>query len=81
METFNNITAINNCVINDTIANKNYEPISVFCATCPFNDGLVYASNPPQYKCTKTGEWHMGNYGCGKVFEKREYIYMGEDKQ
>ena len=47
MDTFNNITAINNCVINDIMANKNYEPISVFCATCPFNDGLVYASNPP----------------------------------
>ena len=77
MDTFNNITAINNCVINDIMANKNYEPISVFCANCPFNDGLTYTSNPPQYKCTKTGKWHMGNYGCGKVFEKREYVYMG----
>lgn len=95
METFNNITStvLNSTVINDDgtmpsfnvnmnnfIINENYEPVSVFCANCPFNDGLTYTSNPPQYKCTKTGEWHMGNYGCGKVFEKREYVYMGEEE-
>lgn len=79
METVLNSTVINDRTMNNLIVNENYEPVSVFCANCPFNDGLTYTSNPPQYKCTKTGKWHMGNYGCGKVFEKREYVYMGEE--
>ena len=53
-----------------------YSPIGVLCSGCPFNDGLVYTSNPPCYKCTKDGQWHGGTYGCGKVYVKTEYIYM-----
>lgn len=51
------------------------EPYPVFCSNCPFNDGMVYTSLPPQYKCTKTNEWHLGSYGCGKVYQKTEYVY------
>lgn len=52
------------------------EPYPVFCSNCPFNDGMVYTSLPPQYKCTKTNEWHLGSYGCGRVYRKTEYVYQ-----
>lgn len=65
---------INSCTCMDII--NDLEPYPVFCASCPFNDGLVYTSLPPQYKCTKTNEWHLGSYGCGKVYRKTEYVYQ-----
>ena len=34
------------------------------CSNCPFNDGLVYTSFPPKYKCTITDEFHLGEYIC-----------------
>ena len=52
------------------------EPHPVFCSGCPFKDGMVYTSLPPQYKCTKTNEWHLGSYGCGRVYRKTEYVYQ-----
>lgn len=55
-------------------------PTSVFCSGCPFNDGMIYTSNPPVYKCTRDGKWHPGTYGCGKVYIRKEYVYMGEEK-
>lgn len=65
---------INSCTCMDII--NDLEPYPVFCASCPFNDGMVYTSLPPQYKCTKTNEWHLGSYGCGRVYRKTEYVYQ-----
>lgn len=69
-----NAVNINSCTYIDI--KKELEPYPVFCASCPFNDGMVYTSLPPQYKCTKTNEWHLGSYGCGKVYRKTEYVYQ-----
>lgn len=38
------------------------------CANCKYNDGLVYTSNPVQYKCTVTWEYHHGGYECDVEF-------------
>ena len=41
--------------------------LNICCCNCPFNDGLMYTSNPVQFRCTKTGEWHNADYVCGKL--------------
>ena len=41
--------------------------LDVSCANCPLNDGLVYTSFPPKFKCTATNEWHFGEHRCGRV--------------
>ena len=38
------------------------------CAFCQFNDGCVYTSIPPQYRCTIDNEFHFGDYECDKEF-------------
>lgn len=39
------------------------------CGVCKFNDGCIYTSNPPQYKCTITGKFHFGGHTCDVTFE------------
>lgn len=39
-----------------------------YCAYCEYNDGCVYTSLPPQYKCTVTGEFHLGDHTCSVEF-------------
>lgn len=34
------------------------------CSNCRFNDGLVYTSNPPKYKCTFDNEFYAGYHTC-----------------
>ena len=34
------------------------------CGNCYYNDGCVYTSNPPKYRCTFTGDFHFGNEPC-----------------
>ena len=34
------------------------------CANCKYNDGTVYISLPPKYKCTITGEFHNAYGDC-----------------
>ena len=34
------------------------------CANCEYNDGIVYTSLPPQYKCTLTNKFHFGGDKC-----------------
>ena len=41
--------------------------LNINCSSCPLNDGLIYTSFPPQFKCTITNEWHSGEHRCGKV--------------
>ena len=38
------------------------------CAYCEYNDGLVYTSIPPKYKCTITNEFHLGFDDCDVEF-------------
>lgn len=46
---------------------KESKILNINCANCPLNDGLIYASLPPKFKCTITNEWHFGEHRCGKV--------------
>ena len=34
------------------------------CATCSLNDGVVYTSNPPCYKCTIDGQFYYCDHSC-----------------
>lgn len=34
------------------------------CSNCEHNDGMIYTSNPPKWKCTFTNEWHTADYYC-----------------
>ena len=34
------------------------------CSNCKFNDGMVYTSYPPKYKCTFNNEFYAGNHEC-----------------
>lgn len=38
------------------------------CAYCEYNDGAVYASNPPKYRCSVTGEYHLALDDCNVEF-------------
>ena len=40
----------------------------MICANCEHNDGMVYTSNPPMYKCTITGEYYHGFHECEVEF-------------
>lgn len=39
------------------------------CAYCKYNDGMVYTSLPPKYKCSITGEFHLALDDCDVDFE------------
>ena len=41
---------------------------NITCANCQYNDGMVYTSMPPQYKCTITNEFHHNNDKCDVEF-------------
>lgn len=34
------------------------------CGICSMNDGTVYTSMPPKYKCTVTNEFYLGDHPC-----------------
>lgn len=38
------------------------------CANCEYNDGMVYTSLPPKYRCTITNEFHFGDDNCNVDF-------------
>ena len=46
---------------------KNAKSLMISCANCPLNDGMVYTSMPPKFKCTITNEYNLGEHMCGKV--------------
>lgn len=35
-----------------------------YCCNCEFNDGFIYPTMPPKYKCTITNQYHFGNFDC-----------------
>ena len=39
-----------------------------YCSNCEYNDGRIYTSLPPQYKCTLTKEYHLGDAECDIEF-------------
>lgn len=41
--------------------------LQINCANCPLNDGMVYTSLPPKFRCTATGEYNLGEHMCGRV--------------
>lgn len=41
---------------------------NITCANCQYNDGVIYTSIPPQYKCTITNEFHHNNDKCDVEF-------------
>lgn len=38
------------------------------CGNCEYNDGCVYTSLPPKFKCTITGKFHFGIKPCSVEF-------------
>jgi len=38
------------------------------CVSCKYNDGMVYTSIPPKYKCTITNEFHLAFDDCNVKF-------------
>lgn len=36
----------------------------MICSQCKYNDGVVYASIPVKYKCTKDNNYYEGNHRC-----------------
>ena len=34
------------------------------CSNCEMNDGMVYTSYPPKYRCTISGHFNEGTYLC-----------------
>ena len=34
------------------------------CNNCEMNDGMIYMSNPPKYRCTLTGDFNEANHIC-----------------
>lgn len=45
------------------------------CGNCDMTDGMVYASYPPKYRCTLTGNFNKENHKCD-IFD----IKSGEEK-
>lgn len=45
------------------------------CAYCQYNDGAVYTSIPPQYKCTITGKFHFDTDDCDVEFKPVKHGY------
>ena len=41
--------------------------LQINCANCPLNNGIVYNSLPPKFRCTATGEYNLGEHICGRV--------------
>lgn len=55
------------------------------CEFCQYNDGCVYTSMPPRYRCTIDNEFHFGDYECDKEFVPVKhgqwiYLYSGNYK-
>ncbi len=48
------------------------DPFSTTCANCQHNDGLVYTSFPPKYRCTITNNFHFGYEVCELIQKKEE---------
>lgn len=58
--------------LNETITSCNS------CSNCGNNDGMVYMSNPPKWKCTLDDEWHTGAYCCDCWCEHQQVYLQGK---
>lgn len=50
------------------------------CAYCKYNDGAVYTSTPPKYRCTVTGEYHLALDDCNVDFAPVKHGHWIVDK-
>jgi len=46
---------------------KESKILNINCANCPLNDGMIYTSMPPKFRCTVTNEYNLGEHRCGRV--------------
>lgn len=53
---------------------------NITCANCQYNDGVIYTSIPPQYKCTITNEFHHNNDKCDIEFAPIKHGHWIEHK-
>ncbi len=49
------------------------------CSNCNHNDGMVYTSNPPKWKCTLSNEWHTADYRCENWAEQQQLLFQGTE--
>lgn len=52
---------------------------NITCANCQYNDGVVYTSMPPQYKCTITNKFHRNNDKCDVEFAPVRHAHWTEE--
>ena len=45
------------------------------CAICKHNDGNIYTSIPPKYRCKITGEYHESWNDCNVEFAPVKHAY------
>lgn len=50
------------------------------CMYCEYRDGSIYTSNPPKYKCTITGEYHLALDDCNVEFAPVKHGRWIEDE-
>lgn len=49
------------------------------CANCEHNDGMIYTSMPPKYRCTITNEFHFGDNDCNAERRTTMPIYRNNE--
>lgn len=59
-------------IVTNTCVNMS---VMSMCGGCRFTDGLCYPSNPPQCKCSITGEFHYYDDTCNVQDEKLVEFY------
>lgn len=40
---------------------------NICCGNCPFVDSVCRRGHQDEYRCAKTGEYHIFNYKCGNI--------------
>lgn len=48
------------------------------CSNCGNNDGMVYTSNPPKWKCKLDNKWHTADYRCEDWCEQQQIYLQGK---
>lgn len=51
-------------IIFDEFLGSTSNSIHRYCSNCEMNDGMVYPSYPPKYRCTLSGNFNEGTHTC-----------------
>lgn len=51
-------------IVFDEFLGSTSNSIHRCCSNCEMNDGVVYTSNPPKYRCTLSGYFNEGTHVC-----------------